>query len=77
MSQTNIVWASLSSFKNLLRSIQRYKASKDHVYNSLNLKNVKINTVSVLDVITEHVKLFKLLNNENVWLYRLCMEHLI
>lgn len=79
LSQANSVWTTLgySDFKNVSRSIQRHEASKDHIHNYLNLKNLEKNTVSVLDTITEHGKLYKIRYNDNVRLNRLFMEHLI
>jgi len=79
LSQSNSVWITLgyADFKNLSRSILRHEASKDHIHNYLNLKNLEKNTSSVIDIIGEHGKLFKLRYNENVRLNRLCMEHII
>jgi len=79
LSQPNSVWITLgyADFKNLSRSILRHEVSKDHIHNYLNLKNLEKNTSTVIDIIGEHGKLFKLRFNENVRLNRLCMEHII
>lgn len=79
LSQSNSVWITLgyADFKNLSKSILRHESSKDHVHNYLNLKNLEKNIASVLDIISENGKLFKLRFNENVRLNRLCMEHII
>jgi len=78
-SQSNSVCITLgyADFKNLSRSILRHEVSKDHVHNFLNLKNLEKNTTSIMDIISEHGKLFKLRYNENARLNRLCMEHII
>lgn len=65
------------NLKNLSRSIERHKSSKDHVHNHFNLKNLENNTVTIIDTLKEHGKLFKKNYNENVRLNRLFMEHLI
>lgn len=78
-SQTKSVWVTegYNDLKNLSRSIQRHESSKDHVHNHYSFKNLENNTVTVVDTLKEHGKLFKKNYNENVRLNRLFMEHLI
>lgn len=79
LGQTKSIWVTegYNDLKNLSRSIERHESSKDHVHNHFSLKNLENNTVTIIDTLKEHGKLFKKNYNENVRLNRLFMEHLI
>lgn len=79
LGQTKSVWVTegYNDLKNLSRSIERHESSIDHVHNHFSLKNLEYNTVTIIDILKEHGKLFKKNYNENVRLNRLFMEHLI
>jgi len=78
LGHTKPVWSTegYCDFKNLSRSLQRHKSSKEYIYNHFNLKNLEKNYVTIVDALSEHGKLFKKHYNENVRLNRLFMEHL-
>ncbi|KAL4107233.1 hypothetical protein QTP88_017616 [Uroleucon formosanum] len=73
------VWNTVEYYdlKNLSRGIQIHQTSKEHIHNHLGLKNLEKNCFTILDVVNEHVNLFKKNYNENMRLNRLFMEHLI
>ncbi|KAE9523127.1 hypothetical protein AGLY_016468, partial [Aphis glycines] len=79
LGHTKSVWSTegYCDFKNLARSLQRHELSKEHIRNHFNLKNLEKNSVTIVDALSEHGKLFKKHYNENVRLNRLFMEHII
>lgn len=79
LGKTKSVWSTegYCDFKNLPRSVKRHELSKDHIHNYLNLTKLEKNSVTIVDAISEHGKLFKKQYNEKVRLNRLFMEHII
>ncbi|XP_060836306.1 uncharacterized protein LOC132918969 [Rhopalosiphum padi] len=73
------VWNTVGycDLKNVSRTIQIHKSSKDHIQNHLGLKSLEKDIFNIVDIVNEHDYLFKKNYNENVRLNRLFMEHLI
>uniref|UniRef100_A0A2S2PGV1 Zinc finger MYM-type protein 1 n=1 Tax=Schizaphis graminum TaxID=13262 RepID=A0A2S2PGV1_SCHGA len=73
------VWNTVGycDLKNVTRTVQIHKSSKEHIHNHLGLKSLEKDIFNVVDIVNEHDYLFKKNYNENVRLNRLFMEHLI
>jgi len=61
LGHTKFIWSSeeYCDFKNLPRSVQRHELSKIHVQNHFNIKNLKKYSITIVDALNEHGKLFK------------------
>jgi len=79
LSETKSVWNTVGycDLKNVSRTIQMHKSSKEHIHNHLKLKDLEKEISATVDIVNEYDYLFKKNYNENVRLNRLFMEHLI